>query len=147
MIKRACVYQRNNKFYVSAEDQNNAGFWTINPEVTVVDVHDPDQLHVEVNLALKRSRSNIPIPSRDEKLLANLFKAAKTSSYSAFAKVAKCVDVELQGQTISIMPYRNLGTRKGFEPIVESLLTLPEDSSELGVMVVRAFESALTLQE
>ena len=93
MSKLATIYQRKGLLFVVASHKTQAGFWVADTETQVVDSTDKDDLQRAIVSALARSREGVPTPARDANLTASLLDAAKVSSWSTFAKLAKCVDV------------------------------------------------------
>jgi hypothetical protein len=142
MGKLANIYLRKGKFFVSALHKTEAGFWVADAEKTVLESSDESSLRKAVVLALSRSQNGVPTPSRDANIVGPLLAAANVSTWSTFAKLAKCVDVHLGNGELEITPYRNMGGSDGYEPISEKVLKLSEGSEELGKALLAAFEVA-----
>ena len=54
-------------------------------------------------------------------------KAAGVSSYKAFMVDAANVEINRSDGQLQLVPYRNLGSKDGFEPILSEAVALPAD--------------------
>jgi len=142
MSKLAVIYRRKGAMFVAASHKTRAGFWVEDTKTSVVESDDADHIQNAIVEALARSREGIPTPARDADLVGSLLSAAGVSSWSTFAKLARCVDVHLKDHKLEITPYRNRGARDGFVPMTDRVVELPEDSAELGEAVLTALEVA-----
>lgn len=142
MGRLASIYLRKGKLFVSASHKTEAGFWVADDQNSVVENGDEASVQDAVIEALARSKNGVPTPPRDADLVSSLLAAANVSTWSTFAKLAKCVDVHLGDGELEITPYRNMGGSDGYEPISEKVLKLSEGSEELGKAVLAAFEVA-----
>jgi hypothetical protein len=142
MSKLAVIHRRKGALFVAASHKTEAGFWVEDTRTAVVESGDEDGIQTAVVEALARSQNGIPTPARDADLVGSLLSAAGVSSWSAFAKLARCVDVHLKDGRLEITPYRNKGGSDGFVPMTDRSVKLPEDSPELGKAVLAALETA-----
>ena len=79
--------------------------------------------------ALARSARVVPHPAQNEwKGFTEPFqKAAGVRSYKAFMKDAKRVSIRAIEDKLKFTPQRNLGSREGFEPILDQVVFVPRD--------------------
>ena len=138
MSKLASIYQRKGSLFVSAYHKTEAGFWVANTETETVEPHDKVGLEKAIMNALARSREGVPTPARNANHTASLLDAAKVSSWSTFAKLAKSVDVFAKDGVFEITPYQNLGGSDGFEPMTGSVIHLADDAADVGSWVLKA---------
>jgi hypothetical protein len=142
MTKSVSIYERAGTVYVIASHKTQAGFWVDDDEVTPLVAPQPADLGNAVQAALARSREGVPNPPPSADLSVPLLAAAGVASWNTFAKAAKHVDVLLNGNTIKVMPYKNLGGKDGFDPMQDKATLVPSGDLKLGEIVMRALEVA-----
>jgi hypothetical protein len=66
------------------------------------------------------------------------------NSWDTFAMAAKCVGIDLEGDTIAFVPYRNLGAKDdfGFVQITGKDRSCLPDGAEIGATLILAFDDA-----
>jgi hypothetical protein len=116
-MKRAVVYWRKSKFFVHASSRTTDGVWILaEPCLSADETVDDKRLGALVQIALAGSLSSVQQPTEWSKLLDPLLKQAKVKSWSAFAEVATCAEIEKDDSRTTVVPTRNLGVAGGFEP-------------------------------
>lgn len=119
--KMASLYVRRGQIYICACHKTRAGFWIADSNVATVDAAHFDACQSLLAQALSNSRSDLADPLRDARHDLPLLTAAKASSWSAFARGTKLVQIVLDNGTLEITPCANLGSHKGFVPIQEKV--------------------------
>ena len=142
MPKRVSIYERTGTVYVVTSHQTQAGFWVDDEDVIMLRAPQPVDIGAAVKAALTRSREGVPTPPASADLSAPLLAAAGVASWNSFIKMAKYVGVRQNGDAIKVTPYRNLGGKDGFDPILDKATSLPTGGVGLAVTVVRALEMA-----
>lgn len=142
MPKSVSIYERAGTVYVIASHKTQAGFWVDDDEVMTLVAPQTAELGNAVQAALTRSREGVPTPPPSVDLSLPLLAAAGVASWNTFAKAAKHVDVRLNGDTIKVTPYKNLGGKDGFEPMQDKATLLPLGIFELADAITHALEIA-----
>jgi hypothetical protein len=142
MPKSINIYERIGTVYVVASHKTQAGFWVDDDEVITLSAPQPVDLENAAQAALARSREGVPTPPPSTDLSVPLLAAAGVASWNTFAKAAKHVDVRLNGDTIKITPYKNLGGKDGFEPMQDKAVSLPSGDLGLASAITHALEIA-----
>lgn len=140
MLKGISIYQRAEKLYIGALHRTQAGFWITDDVVNTLTSPNCEELRVTVRATLERSRDGLPTPPRSSNFAAPLLAAANVSSWGAFARGAKHVDVFQEAESTKITSYRNAGTKRGFEPMQDRVVIL-QDDEDLSVMAKSLFDS------
>jgi hypothetical protein len=124
-VKRATIYQRQGSFFVHASSRTTEGVWILdNPCLKVEAQASDDVLGTAIRTALDGSRSGVLHPRVWTSVLDPLLKLAGVRSWGAFAKVAKCVEIEEEGAAVHLVPMREVGLDEGFAPEPAGTLTL-----------------------
>lgn len=140
-MQRAVVYQRKSMFYVHASSRTVDGVWIFaEPCLSADKFIDDERIGAMVQTALEGSLSSVPHPTEWQKLLRPLLTEAKVKSWNTFAESATCVEIERDGDQITVVPMRNLGVAGGFEPdstrsqTVDSMATAALGASVRGAL-------------
>src|SRR5229473_5466704 len=112
-MKTAAAFQRDGKVYLHPYARTIQGLLVFSGPVVVMGLAD-DRIAAELLATLSRSLADVPHPTSWKGLTAPLLRAASMRSYEAFARTAKLVEVDLEGDEVSFRPTKNCGPRGGF---------------------------------
>ena len=138
-VRRAGVWRRRSKIYVSATLESVDGILFKEDDVIIVDGNDDEAAEMALRAALARSRSGLPHPGIDYKA-PNFYKRAGVSGHAAFVKGAKHVLVELHDAVITLIPLRNEGARLGFYNIDVDNISHNINAPRLGQAIFAALD-------
>lgn len=141
-MKAATIYGRGGKTYVHSSSKTTAGVWVINAPVLVVEGGDPGELGKALRECLAASSEGVPHPKSFTNLSDPMLNLAGVKSYNTFAKSAKCVEVELHGETVTLIPTRNEGAEGGFVPISGKAQVAVSEDAALGSAAITALALA-----
>jgi hypothetical protein len=110
--------------------------------VLVSEQNDAVQLGNAILAALDGSKDNVAHPTSWKGQFDVVLKMAGVRTWNAFAKSARCVEIEFETNRISFLPTRNLGAKGGFEPLSAKVLSSPPESRRLGTELLLAFDEA-----
>jgi hypothetical protein len=134
------IYERAGSLFIRTMSKAAPGYWIEDGPVTVLRVGDAatDAVGAAVRAAAERSRVGVPAPT-DFKVLLEEYRKASGVAPATFMKSARSVSVSWNDGA-SLTPTKNLGAKKGFEPIEASTIRLPATASdaELGDAVLSA---------
>jgi hypothetical protein len=91
-----------------------------------------DELGRAIEQALARSQEGVPTPPPDARIDKPLLAAAGVRSWTTFMKLSKHVSVVSDGSLLKVTPYRNLGSKEGFEPEPDIAVPSANSASALG---------------
>jgi hypothetical protein len=146
MMKATAVYKKGDAYYLHSSSQTTAGVWIATAPFLKIEANStPSTKGEAVIQALAASRDAIPHPTSWAGLVSPLLELAAVKSWATFTKHAKCVDVEVDGERLRLIPNRNLGSKEGFEPSPEKAVELlfPSSPDQMGF----ALEEAMGLCE
>jgi hypothetical protein len=141
MMRAATVYRRGNALYLNSSSRTTAGLWIATAPFLRVESGSALTARGEAALAaLNASQEGVPHPTNWSELVAPLLELAGVRSWATFMKGAACLNLEVEGESLKIIPNRNLGPKEGFESIPESAVELPFPSSpgQIGVALEEA---------
>ncbi len=115
-MKLATAYLRKNRIYLYASSQATEELWMLSGLVAVISSAEDSRINREVDNILEHSRQNIPHPKEWGNIFEPVLQAAGVKSWSVFAKIAKCISIEIDGTICRYIPSTNLGPSEGFEP-------------------------------
>lgn len=143
MIKRAVAYKRGSRVVICPESETTAGVWIVDSPV-VVGSTDMDDLGRQLIEALGASRRQVPHPTVWSGLFDPVLRAAGVRSYATFMKSALGVGVSLSEADVQLTPFRNLGSKEGFDHIAAKTAALSNyTDGQLGAALLSAFENAI----
>jgi hypothetical protein len=145
-MKFVGVYKRQKQIYVSPMSKTTMGLWIGTPPRVVVDETEPPSIKGKyVREALRHSQEGIPHPTDLDSSFDDFLKETGIKSWSKFAKTALRCSIELKGDQLAFLPYRNSGPKEhyNFVPIRDRKMTISVDASdeELGLLLEKAFEA------
>ena len=141
-MKAATIYGRGGKIYVHSLSKTSAGVWVINAPVLAVDGGDVREIGQSLRECLAASSDGVPHPKSFTNLSDPMLSLAGVKSYNTFAKSAKCVEVELNGETATLIPTRNEGVEGGFVPLPEKAQVAGNEGDSLGSAAIAALALA-----
>lgn len=143
-MKRVDIYKRDNVMYLHPTSMTTAGIWIATKPYIAIDA-DTDALSIvsRIRKLLEYSKEYIPHPTTGGNVSEPILKLAGVSSYADFMESAKSCTVEFEYDELQFIPYRNLGARSGFEPIVGQIKAIPFDApaEEIAALLAIAFEA------
>jgi hypothetical protein len=141
-MKFATVYGYGGRIFAHANSQTTAGVWVVTNPVLAIDRDDPVQLGKAVIDALNGSRRDIEHPTSWKGIFDPVLHLAKVTSWSRFARSAKCVEIECDNDKVSLFPTRNLGPRDGFERLPAKMRSSALVVEALGTTALLALREA-----
>jgi hypothetical protein len=116
-MKRAEIYVRSSRCFLAASSQTIAGVWILKPPYLVMDASRTDgELGLALLDALSASQTGIAHPDpRGDNIVAPFLKAAGVKSWKSFVATATCINVELEGESVTMIPTRRVVGSHGLE--------------------------------
>jgi hypothetical protein len=143
-MKLATAYDRGGKLYCHGYSETAAGVWILSePVLTPTD--DPETVGQAIRECLAASRGCVPDPPQSELDVLDkpLLTLAHARSFDDFAEGAKCVQIRMDGELLTLIPLRNGGRIDGFIALEEKTQTItPESDEELGSAILAALAMA-----
>jgi hypothetical protein len=145
-MKRAGAYKREKKIYLNPMSITTTGLWIGESPRIVLDETEPAAGKGQyLRECLKRSREGLPHPTDWDGFLKPFLKEVGMTSWSKFAKNARRSSIELEGDRLTFLPYRNSGPKEhyAFLPLEDRKMTISADASdeELGLFLEQAFDA------
>jgi hypothetical protein len=141
-MQGAVAYESRGRIFLCPSSKTTAGVWVLSEPVSRADPRHPTELGREVLRALAGSMQGIPHPSIWEDRSDPLLKFAGVKSRSEFHRSARRVGIGFENGRVTLTPYRNLGTREGYQAIKEKDRTSSPSEADLGAALLMAFEDA-----
>ncbi len=145
-MKCAGAYKREKKIYLNPSSKTTMGLWIGTSPRIVVDESEPPSIKGKyIREVLGHSKEGVPHPTDWENRMQSFLKEVGAKSWSKFAKTALSCTIELQGNQLAFLPYRNSGAKENynFVPIRDRKMITSADASdeELGLLLEKAFEA------
>jgi hypothetical protein len=141
-MKMAISYRRGERTFLHGLARTTAGVWVLTNPVLAIEGDDSIQLGKAVRDALNGSKRDIEHPTSWKGIFDPVLRLAKVKSWSTFAKSAKCVEIVLEDDKISLFPTRNLGPRDGFVRLPGRARSSTLAVETLGAMTLLALREA-----
>ncbi len=141
MMQRATVYSRSGSVLMHASSRTTDGVWILSePCLRLDDDSSNEELGEAVRRVLAGSSSPVRHPTQWKGLFEPMLRVAGVKSWKAFSKNTLCVQVELDGDRLELIPTNNLGVDEGFEPneVKKKSATMPCGAEALGALVREA---------
>lgn len=139
-MDRATAYYINGEVLLHPSSRTTVGVWILSEPVTSCVPTRVLELRENILNALDQSKDNVRHPTNWKGLFAPILKMSGTKTLGEFMRLAKCVEIDRQGDLIVFTPTRNLGVKEGFEPINERSRQITcEKVEHLGDALVAAF--------
>jgi hypothetical protein len=145
-MKRAGAYKRDRKICLNPMSKTTMGLWIGTSPGIVLDETEPASIKGKyVRELLRQSQAGVPHPTDWDAFLQTFLKDVGAKSWSKFAKNALSCTMELEGDRLAFVPYRNSGPEDNyaFVPNQDRKMTISFDASdeELGLLLEKAFEA------
>jgi hypothetical protein len=146
-MKYGAVYQRRGKFILHADSKTTAGVLIgVEPMVVLDETVDAATLGRTLRQVLNHSQTGVRHPNMDEwdAVAAPLYSAAGVKSWGTFVRGSLLTSVEVNANTMRLLPQENRGARDGFQPMGLRVLEVATSISdaELGEAVLQALSIA-----
>lgn len=141
-MKAATIYERVGKIYVHSSSKTIAGIWVINAPALMVEAGDARELGRSLQECLAASNEGVPQPRSFANLFDPVLSLAGVKSFNTFVKSAKCVEVELDGETATLIPTRNEGGEDGFAPLPGKAQVVAGGDDGMGLAAIAALALA-----
>ena len=125
-MKAATAYLRGEKIFLHSSSKTTAGVWVLSMPVVVVEKGNLGDIGRLILDSLNASQDNVPHPKSWTNIFDPVLQLAGIKSWNAFAKSAKCVEIESDGERIFVIPTKNKGADDGFDPIKEKIRSCAE---------------------
>lgn len=135
--KMATVYRRRHHLFVHASSMTTDGVWILTEPVFKLDAGSADaEIGSAIRLSLQHSHANVQHPTNWGGLLTPLLTQAGVKSWGRFIEGASCVIAVLKGETLSVIPTENLGSKGGFKHQLGASISLnSEATTDIGAAV------------
>jgi len=145
-MKRAGAYKKEQNIYLNPMSKTTTGIWIgASPRIIIDESEPPSIKGKHVRKALKHSQEGVPHPTDWDSFHQAFLKEVGAKSWSKFAKNALSCSIELQGDRLRFLPYRNSGPKDNyaFVPIRDREMTVSVDApdEELGLLLEKAFDA------
>jgi hypothetical protein len=146
-MKMASIYQRKDDWFYQPSSQATTGLWiATTPVVRLNQQATPEDKWRTAAEMLDASQEGVPVPNDPNTLVIPLLRMAQVSTWAAFMKNAKCVVLELENNSLRVIPQRQLPRPKGaMEEMTEKAIVLPLDA--LPELLGAALQRGLALSE
>jgi hypothetical protein len=144
-MKRAGAYKREKTIYLNPSSKTTMGVWIgMAPRIIFDETESASTKGKYVREVLGHSKEGVPHPTDWDSIHQVFLKEIGVKSWSKFAKTARSCTIDLKGNQLSFLPWRNSGPKDNyaFLPIEDKKLTISADASdeELGLLLEKAFE-------
>lgn len=142
-MPRATAYFVNGKIIIHPSSRTPSGVWIFSEPAVSCASSDVMEVGGLISKALIQSKDNIPHPTNWRGLFDPVLQLSGSRTFGGFMKLAKCVEIDQQGNTTTFTPTKNLGTDDGFEPITaRSCRANAERTDDLGAALLTAFSDS-----
>jgi len=145
-MKRAGAYKRQRRIYLSPSSKTTTGIWIdTSPRIVLDETEPPSVKGKYVREVLRHSKEGVPRPTDWEGFDHAFLKEVGAKSWSQFAKTALSCTIDLEGDQLEFLPWRNSGAKENynFVPIEDRKMTISFDASdeEMGLLLEKAFDA------
>ena len=140
MKKKVAVFQRADRLFVHPYCRTTAGVWIFcMPILSVAPTAPTSELGSAVLRSFEECKDQVPHPAPNAftTLSEPLYKLAGVRSWNQFAKTAKHVTIELEGDYASLIPTENQG-KNGFGYLNDCTVSSPPDEKRIGAALLEA---------
>jgi len=145
-MKSAGAYKREKKIYLNPISKTTNGLWIgTSPRIVVDDAEPPSTKGRNLREVLRHSQEGVPHPTDWDSFFQRFLKDVGVKSWSKFAKTALRCTVDLEGDQLTFLPYRNSGPKENYAyvQIDDRKITISVDVSdeELGLLLEKVFDA------
>lgn len=145
-MKSAGAYKREKKIYLNPMSMTTTDLWVgTSPRIIFHETEPPAAKGKYVREALRHSQEGVPHPTDWGGFMQKFLKEVGAKSWNKFAKSALSCTIDLEGDQLAFLPYRNSGPKDNyaFVPIRDRKMTISFDASdeELGLLLEKTFEA------
>jgi hypothetical protein len=145
-MKRAEAYKREKKIYLYPMSKTTTGLWIGTfPGFIFDETESHSDKGKHVRDVLRHSQEGVPHPTDWDGFMQKFLKEVGAKSWNKFAKTALSCTIDLEGDELVFLPYKNSGPKENyaFVPIKDRKMTVSFDASdeELGLLLEKAFEA------
>ncbi len=145
-MKHAGAYKREKKIYLNPSSKTTMGLWIGKSPRIAVDETEPFSIKGKyIREVLRHSQEGVPHPTDLDRSFEFFLKEIGVKSWSKFAKTALSCTMELEGDRLEFLPWRNSGPKEhyNFVPINDQKMTISFNASdeELGLLLEKAFDA------
>jgi len=145
-MKCAGAYKRDEKIYLNPISKTTKGLWIgTSPRIIVDETESPATKGRYIREVLRHSQEGVPHPTDWDSFDQVFLDAVGAKSWSKFARTALSCTIDLEGDQLAFLPYRNSGPKDNyaFVPIKDREMTISSDASdeELGILLEKTFEA------
>lgn len=142
-MPRATAYYINGIILLHPSSRTTAGVWVFSESAVSCAPTDVMEVGGLISNALIHSKDNLPHPTHWKGFFAPVLQLSGSRTFGDFMKLAKCVEIDQQGNSITFTPTKNLGTDDGFEPITaRACQANAERTDDLGTALLTAFSDS-----
>jgi hypothetical protein len=126
--KGATLHERKGELFLSSSSLTTDGVWIDSEPFCKIPAESDSKLIGDAIInAINSSRQGVPHPGPNQwsSVIAPLLALASAKSYGAFMKNSRCLVFTLDGDTIKMIPSKNLGPKGGFEPLPADTISVP----------------------
>jgi hypothetical protein len=145
-MKRAGAYKREKKIYLNPMSETTTGLWIgTSPRIMIDVTESPSAKGKYIRDVLRHSEEGVPHPTDWDSFVQKFLQEVGAKSWNKFAKTALSCAIELEGDQLVFLPYRNSGPKENyaFVPIRDRKMTISFDASdeELGLLLEKTFDA------
>jgi hypothetical protein len=140
MKQAAVVYRVLDKLIIGSLARTSMGVG-LEVDPRSLEMISPDEdVALVIGEALAGSGEVVPHPTQDQwkGMFRPFTQAAGVRSYKAFMADATSVEIKRSDGLLELVPYRNRGSKDGFEPILTDAVGLPADDLIGAVSVLKS---------
>jgi hypothetical protein len=145
-MKRADVYLRKASYFINALSRTTKGVWIAAPPYIALSEACTDRdLGEAILMVLQCSGSEVQHPEQHSwpTIVAPILKNAGVKTWESFARNAQSISVDEEEGNLTIVPYENRGSAKGFVEEHTRNVNVKADSPDAVGKCVRGALSAL----
>jgi hypothetical protein len=145
-MKSAGAYKREKRIFLNPMSKTTTGLWIgTSPRIIFHETEPASVKGKYVREALRHSQGGIPHPTDWDGFMQKFLKEVGAKSWNKFAKTALSCTIDLEGDELVFLPYKNSGPKENyaFVPIKDRKMTVSVDASdeELGLLLEKAFDA------
>jgi len=145
-MKSAGAYKRDKKIYLNPISKTTMGLWIgTSPRIIFDESEPPATKGRHIREILRHSQDGVAHPADWDSFNRAFLKEVGVESWGKFAKTALRCTIDLEGDQLAFLPYRNAGPKNNcaYVQIDDRKMTISSDASdeELGLLLEKTFEA------